>query len=266
MDDLLKVLLDKQPNWFFQASSIVLIAILIIVGIWVFKATKRYAESVDKENRLVTLLSERNDFLNEKESLLAITNQLNVVLENGTSFIKDLNHYQPPDSVHIHIQTIIESMATDIKTVIGEKHRCGFWLADDDNSILKFVNGSASFSGFAKQRLLKINHSIAGRCYRKNSSLHINDVSLDPDWSISDNPGSFTSLICVPVLNWGVITIDAKQKMTDNTVLIGEFYASIIEGFLNKYTLGQINNVFFEEVAPDNESTQEEGDEDNGQS
>ncbi|USK61359.1 GAF domain-containing protein [Peribacillus asahii] len=266
MADLLKVLLDKQPSWFFQVSSILLIIILIIVGFWIFRATKRYSESVDKEDRLVALLSERNEFENEKNNLISLTNQLNVALENGTSFIKDLNDYQPSESINPYIQTIIESMATDIKVVIGEKHRCGLWMADDDNGILRLFNGSASFSnGQTIQRILHINHSIAGRCYRKNTTLFIDDVTLDPDWSTSDGSSSYTSLICIPIINWGIITIDAKQKMNHNTVLIGKFYASIIEGFLNKFISGQIQNLSSEEVAAEHETMANEREEDDNE-
>ncbi|MGW8428834.1 GAF domain-containing protein [Peribacillus simplex] len=245
MDDILKVLLDKQPVWFFQASSVVLLIILIIVAIWVFKGAKRYSDGIDKENRLVGLLDERNILQQEKDTHKAITDQLSVVLENGTNFVKALNEYNSTStSVNIFIQSIIESMATDIKTVVGERHRCGFWNPDENEEFLKLGYGSSSFPpGYAHQRQLSINHSIAGRCYRKREILFINDVTQDPDWTISDNPSSYTSLICVPVSNWGVITIDAKQNMNDNTVLIGKFYSSIIEGFLNRYALDQLSNL-----------------------
>ncbi|MED4206606.1 GAF domain-containing protein [Neobacillus mesonae] len=237
MADIFEVLLDKQPSWFFQLSSIILTIILGICAVWVFKGAKRYYQAVDKENRIVTLLEEKNTLYKDNNENKAITDQMCVVLENSTTFIKALNDSNNND-VATQIQTIIESLATDIKNVVGERHRCGYWVADENGQYLSLVNGSAAFPhGYVNSRTLDINHSIAGRCYRKNETLFINDVVNDADWVFSDSPSSYTSLICVPVAHWGVITIDGKQKMTHNTVLISKLYASIIEGFMNKLLL-----------------------------
>jgi putative methionine-R-sulfoxide reductase with GAF domain len=266
MSDSLKVLLDKQPPWFFQASSGVLLLILLVFLYWAFKGAKNYAEAVNKENKIVTLLDERNKIQNEQLLLRAITDQLCVVIENGTTFVRALNDYNPfntdAPSVSKHIQSVIESMATDIKTVVGEKHRCGFWVNNDeeDEDVLTLFNGSSAFPyGYENVRFLNLNHSIAGRSFRKKETLYIEDVAQDPDWSLSDNPSSYTSLICIPISTWGVITIDAKQKMSHNTVLIGEFYASIIEGFLNKFSISQLTNFTINEAAVANEEIPEGG-------
>jgi putative methionine-R-sulfoxide reductase with GAF domain len=261
MTDAIKILLEKQPSWFFHVSSLVLLIILGIIGYWVFIGAKRYSDAIAKEDKLVTLLEERNLIRQEKESNRAITDQICVVLENSTTFIKALNNFNNEEyHVNNHVQTIIESLATDVKTVIGERHRCGFWLADENNSNLTLANGSAAFPfGYVNNKTLDINNSIAGRCYRKKETIFIDDVSQDPDWSTTDNQSSYTSLICVPVGPWGVITIDGKQKMTHNTVLIGKLYASIIEGYMNKFLLGQVSDFTQTEVAASVETIDEGG-------
>lgn len=247
LDDLLKVLLDKQPGWFFQISSLILIVILIFVAIWVFKATKRYYESVDKENRIIGLLEERNTLQTEKFTQSAISVQLSVVIENTKNFIFDFKDYydsNSDDSVTEYIQSIVESLATDIKIVVGEKHRCGFWIVDDARNKLTLINGSSAFPhGSIDNKVLDLNHSIAGRAYRKKETLFIEDVSSDADWHLSDVPSSYKSLICVPVGTWGVVTIDGKEKMNHNTVLISELYSSIIEVYLTKFFHDQLSNI-----------------------
>lgn len=258
--DIVKVLLDKQPTWFFHVSSVILTFILIVVAIWVFKGAKRYYLAVDKENRIVSLLEEKNALQQENKSHKAITEQMSVVLENSITFINALNNYDQSSSVFENIQSIIESLATDIKTVVGERHRCGFWLAESNNQFLKLYNGSASFPhGYIGFRELDMNNSIAGRCFRKKRTLLINDVTQDADWIVTDSPSSYSSLICMPVGSWGVITIDGKQKMNDNTVLIGKLYASIIEGFMNKFFIEEVTNLTQSEVAASQEEFEEGG-------
>jgi putative methionine-R-sulfoxide reductase with GAF domain len=238
MTDAIKALLAKEPTWFFNTAAIFLLAILVVFLYWAYRGAKNYAEAVNKENKLTRLLEERNSLQQEKLLHKAITEQMSVVLENSTNFIKALNNYDVNNTSN-QIQTIIESLATDIKTVVGERHRCGFWVnTDDNNQFLTLVNGSASFpNDYINNRTLDVNRSIAGRSYRKKETLLINDVINDADWVFSDSPSSYSSLICVPVGPWGVITIDGKQEMTHNTVLIGRLYASIIEGLMNNFLI-----------------------------
>ncbi|MED3792133.1 hypothetical protein P4571_06750 [Niallia alba] len=256
MSDLLKVLLDKQPNWFFTISSLLLIAILVIIAIWVYKGAKNYATSVNKENRLIELLEERNVLQREKDKQAGINEQIAVVLENSSNFINSLNNYNLSDTSNMNqgVQTVIESLATDIKSVVGEKHRCGCWLVDPNTDYLTLFNGSSAFpSEQIMQKKLSINHSIAGRSYRKKETIHIDNVNNDPDWSLTDNPSSYSSLICIPIGTWGVITIDGKQNMSHNTVLIGKLYASIIEGYMNKFFYNEVTNIVTSEAAYSNE-------------
>ncbi|MDW8515808.1 GAF domain-containing protein [Priestia flexa] len=240
-EDGLKVLLDKQPTWFFQVSSIVLILILIALGYWAFLGSKRFAQGMDKENQLIELLREQNDLkgkINEHEK---ISLQLSTVLENARSFVDSLNTYRKKerldrDTPNYFVQRIVEGLSSDIKSVVGEKHRCGLWLPDIDNKTLTLTHGSAGFQETYIGKTLDINHSIAGRSVRKNESIFINDVTKDSDWTPTKSSGSYTALICVPIGDFGVITVDAKQPMHDNALLITELYASICEGLYIEYT------------------------------
>ncbi|MDC7770322.1 hypothetical protein POL88_15450 [Priestia megaterium] len=244
VEDALKVLLDKQPTWFFQVSSVVLIIILGILGFWAFLGSKRFAQGMGKENQLIELLKEQNDLKTQVNTHQSISAQLSTVIENSRSFIDSLNMYRRVDKADRHIaehfvQTIIEGLSSDVKSVVGEKHRCGLWIQRDDNgSTLNLVHGSAGFpESYINNRTLDINNSIAGRSFRKKESIfNKEDVTLDSDWTPTTSSGSYNALICVPVGNFGVITVDAKQPMHENALLIAELYASICEGFFIEFT------------------------------
>lgn len=131
MANVTQVLLDKQPSWFFNISALILIAILLVILFWVFRGAKKYHDAVGKENRLTELLEERNTLQNESSIQKNISSQLEVVLGNAKSFMDTYNEYSKEDkltkpSPSFLVQSIIESLASDIKTVVGEKHRCGF--------------------------------------------------------------------------------------------------------------------------------------------
>lgn len=66
---------------------------------------------------------------------------------------------------------------------------------------------------------------------------------------MSEQASSYTSLICIPVGSWGVITIDAKQPMGNGALLVGELYASIIHSILDEAFL---NPSSFEENFEEN--------------
>jgi len=242
-EDALKVLLDKQPTWFFQVSSGILILILIALGYWAFLGSKRFAQGMNKENQLIELLKEQNELKTQVNEHESISLQLATVLENTRSFMDSLNTYRKIDKLERNIaehlvQRVLEGLSSDIKSVIGEKHRCGLWLKTNrEIDKLVLVHASSGFpESYIQNRFLEINNSIAGRCFRKKESIFNNDVTTDSDWTPTTSSGSYTALICVPVGVFGVITVDGKQHMHDNALLIAELYASICEGFFEEFT------------------------------
>ncbi|WJQ07672.1 hypothetical protein QT235_03180 [Geobacillus stearothermophilus] len=240
MTDILKIIVEKQPDWFFNVSSLILLAILIIIGGWAFIGAKRLADSVNKENKLISLqkqVSDQKDMINTYENTAS---QLATVVQNARLFINSLNELRnttnpQAEEANFLIQRIIEALASDIKSNGRERHRCGLWFEDVKSGVLYLAHASAGFPhSYIGNRTLGIHESIAGRAYRKKRTIKIDNVESDSDWSPSETPSSYKSLICVPVNSWGVLTIDAKEPMDDNAVLIGELYASIIEGILDE--------------------------------
>ncbi|MFP7273735.1 GAF domain-containing protein [Bacillus paralicheniformis] len=240
MGDIVSAFLDKSPPWFFIISSIILIVILIIIGVFVYIAVKRFADNANKENKVIKLLEERETLKNENLHNKLLTEQLTVAISNAKTFVdllvliqKNRSGSTGDDVLHA-INKILEGLTAVIKTDIGEMHRCGFWINDDTG--LRLLCGSSGFPlDYPGNRVLDINHSIAGRCFRKSESINIVDVTKDADWKESDSSNTYSSLICIPISEWGVVTIDAKREMSDNTLQIGQLYCSIISGILGEY-------------------------------
>lgn len=238
----------RLPDWAFVASSVIFLILLGIITYFISLATKKYADAVGQENRIITLQEENKNIFLENQVYSSSTAQLQTVLMNSRTFVNSLNRLSttenpPYDSL---IQRVIEGLASDVKANGGERHRCGFWIELQDKGVLSLLNGSAGFSeSYIDKRTLDINNSIAGRCFRKKQSINLPDVTIDTDWSSADSSGSYKALICIPVGLWGVITIDAKKPMEENALLIGEFYSSIIEGifddFMSRITSETIN-------------------------
>ncbi|WP_336737362.1 hypothetical protein [Bacillus altitudinis] len=240
MGDIISAFLDKSPPWFFIISSFILIAILLIIGCFVYIAVKRFADNANKENKVIKLLEERETLKNENLHHKLFTEQLTVAITNAKTFVDLLVYIQKKrsdsdDAVLDAINKILEGLTAVIKTDIGEMHRCGFWIIDD--TVLRLLCGSSGFPlNYPGNRVLDINNSIAGRCFRKLESINIADVTKDVDWKESDSSNTYNSLICIPISDWGVVTIDAKRKLSDNTLQIGQLYCSIISGILGEYT------------------------------
>ncbi|MES1040619.1 GAF domain-containing protein [Peribacillus simplex] len=230
----------RLPDWAFVASSGIFLILLGIITYFVALGVKRFSDAAGQENRLVNLQEEHIKLVTENSKFISSTAQLQTVLINSRSFVNSLNKLMSdtdPDFSHFYlIQRIIEGIASDVKANGGERHRCGFWLEDQDKGVLYLSNGSAGFpESYIENRHLDINNSIAGRCFRKKQTINLPDVTLDTDWSPTDSSGSYKALICIPVGSWGVITIDAKEPMEENAKLIGDFYAEILEGIFNDY-------------------------------
>lgn len=241
------------PDWAIVVISVVLIGLVSGIAVMVWIAVKRYADAIGRENKLV-ILQERVSQL-EKDVVTHRTKslQFQTVTMNARSFINSLNKViEDKQGDHLNlVQRIVEAIASDIKASGLERHRCGFWLYDEDLDILKLVNGSSGFPDtYISQRTLEINNSIAGRSFRKKQTLNLHDVTNDGDWSSNDSSGTYKALICIPVLEFGVLTIDAREPMDESIQLIGELYASIIDGLFYEL-LRRIDEDMDDEVEDD---------------
>lgn len=252
--------MENQPTWFYYISSIIILIILVITGFWVLLGAKRYYQAVDKENRIIALLEHKNqlekDYLYQK----AIADQLSEIIVNATTFSRLKNQYfanEDPKLSPTHLaQSIIEALSSDIKTVINEKHRIGLWFYEPDNDLLRLVQSSANFyKNQHENKFLDIDNTIGGRCYRRKETIYVPDVKSDPDWEEdpSNSYNDYSSMICIPINDWGILTIDAKHQMEDNTIKVCELYATIIDGVLSIFLSKELANISNDQPTSDNQ-------------
>lgn len=226
----------RIPDWVITITSLIFIFIFIMISRTAWLAAKRYSDAIGRENRLITLQEEVGSLRVEIEMHKNKAMQYQNVTINARSFINSLNRLieEQREGYMAFTQRIVEAIASDVKSSGIERHRCGFWLKDEGDT-LTLRTGSAGFPDtYISSRKLDIHDSIAGRSYRKKQILNLPDVTADSDWSSADSSGTYKALICIPIDVFGVLTIDAREPMDDSIQLIGELYGVIIEGVFNE--------------------------------
>ena len=236
MNVFIKELFAHMPDWFFGSSALIILVLMCLCAWWILLGAKRFSDSLGKEQRLYDLQDKLHKLEFSNEFHKGVSLKLLTVINNSRHFINSVNNGNHETNVGLNVQRIVESLAADVKTNPGEKHRSGFWVVDSDREVLTLLNGSSGFPDhYLGNRELGLNQSIAGRCFRKNELINCKDVTVDEDYESSNS--DYRSLICVPVDNFGVLTIDGKKPFDKNVESIAELYATIIELALKEYAL-----------------------------
>jgi hypothetical protein len=239
MDKILVEFIKRMPDWGLMVATVIILILLTGVSVMMWIAVQRYMEAIGRENRIITLQDEVSKQKESAASSINSASQLQNVLMNARSFINTLNNNrtnpEEPDYIAFN-QRIVEAIASDIKSYGGERHRCGLWIEDTQKGVLTLIHGSSGFPDhYINHRQLDINNSIAGRAFRKKQFLRINNVMEDSDWSSSESSLPYTAMICIPVGEWGIVTIDARKPLDENAQLIGELYTSILQGAMEDF-------------------------------
>lgn len=255
MDSFFQNFFTYTPSWFFIIASIIILLGLASAAWWIVMGARRFAKSLGKESKLIELQKENYQLKSETEYHENVSSKLETVIENSRLFINSINDSRGEQlDFSSVIQRIIESLAADVKTKPGEKHRCGFWLPSDNEQSLVLVQGSSGFPDhYIGNRILEFNDSIAGRAFRKKELINCDDVNQDADYSSSNS--NYKSLICVPINDFGVLTVDGLTPFDKNVESIAELYGSIIESVLIEVF---ISNVSSSEVAYTSNNIEEE--------
>jgi hypothetical protein len=242
LDKAITEILKEMPNWFYPLAAIIILLSLGFIAWWIFIGAKRYSDALVRENRIITLQDEIAIEKEKSKVSLGLSSQLKVCLENIQGHIFTLNEFRNNTDEEIingtnhSVERIIDSLVSDVKFDSGERHRCGLWYEID--GLLSLLSGSSGFpQSYLDHRKLDTNRSIAGKCFRKKEIIKRDNVLDDEDWEKNPNSTSkYTAVICIPVGDWGVLTIDALSPMREEVIIIGELYSRILEGILNEYT------------------------------
>lgn len=236
LDGFFTNLFSRTPGWFFVCASIIILIALAGAAYWIVLSAKKFSDSLGKESTLIELKDKVNQLNREKEYHENVSSKLLTVIENTRLFLNSINENRGQLANYSYvIQRIVETLAYDVKTKSGEKHRCGFWIPDHNNQELRLINGSSGFPDhYIQSRKLGFDESIAGRSFRKLELINCEDVYKDADYSPSNS--GYKSLICVPVNEVGVLTIDGISPFDKSAESIAELYGTMIESvFVEMY-------------------------------
>jgi hypothetical protein len=240
--DFLKEVINRLYPW-----TIHVIGLIVVVALGVFfwysfwgvhRFTNAFAKILSRDDRIKELQQKSDEW---RELLLQseqVASQLSSVVFNVTPLIDALNSIRVLGSAEQKIfesmnlvQRVLDCLTNDIKSKAGGNHRCAVWMIEGGNVLKPFFASAGFPKHYVNQRTLDLDRTIAGKCYRKRQSIHIDDVTKDSDWL--PNPESRTpykSLICIPLGKWGVLTIDGFHPMPSICVNIGCLYGAVIEG------------------------------------
>lgn len=238
MGDLAKVVFEYIPNWGIWVITIVVIITFIglCATIW-WNLAKTYKNDTRKED-ILKLKSEKEAL----KSKLDLDNQeiarFKRVIKNSENFLnkyKELRMRKSTDNSFEIVRQIIEKLEGDLRLNSNNEHRVCYWVADLNENKLKSTFSSISFQAtHSEEKKLDINNSIAGRAFRRKVSIVTPDISNDPDGSMGA-PKNYISVIAIPIEGFGVLTIDAKEEISEYLTVIAEHYARLIEIIMLEY-------------------------------
>lgn len=249
MEDFFKGLFTHTPGWFFIISSIIILIAIGASAWWIILGAKRFSDSLGKEERLYNLQEQVYKLKSDNKQKKDISLKLLTVLNNSRLFINTINSDNFPESpIYMYIQRVVEGLVADIKTKAGERHRCGFWLIEEEGKNLKLIQGSSGFPDhYIGNRILGVDESVVGRCFRKKELINCPNVKDDHDYK--DSGSNYISLMCIPILTIGALTIDGTEPFDENAEAIAELYGSIIETLLKQLYYGDETELARSEVA-----------------
>lgn len=242
MGDFFKELMGKMPEWFFAVAAILVLVGIAGILVWFVLGAYRYSREMGKDTKLQqlqeSLQKERqyNKANEERASQLAGALAAIKPLINTLNKIRSFTDVEEVmyETVNL-IRRATDNLASDIKFRAGEKHRCGLWI--EQNRVLQLQFASAGFpTSYLNNRTLEVDRSIAGKSFRLKTIINEPDVTVNDEWQKNDQSTSkYKSLICIPVSTWGVLTIDGFHPMNDEVMMIGEVYATLLEGAFLEY-------------------------------
>lgn len=247
MEPVLKGILDKLPPWSFQVFAIVIAVGIVFYFVKTLYINKRFSDMIadvlSRDDRM-NGYQEKIDALREKQEESEQTVQQTLsAIRNFESFLNTFNDLRLVKDPYLVLtessfllQRMLDMLAIDMKLKPGVHHRCGIWLYEDQMLTLRF-----SSAGFPKhyvgERALHVDRSVAGRCYRKQAIVQIVDVTKDEDWERNvESKSPYKALLCLPLGNFGVLTIDGLEPFHEAGRAIGEIYAGLVISVLTEHT------------------------------
>lgn len=246
MADAIKEFFKHMYPWHIHAMGAVVI-LGMMAFIWytyfgVHRVSKAFSAILKHDDNIQTLWKQIDELKSVNEFNKTVAEYVSRAIYEIKPFIDALNDLRlnsgPRERLtgsSILIQRLVDSLTTDIKMKSGEHHRCCIWGADGPD-LRPLVTSSGFPNNYNVSRELHRDNSIAGRAFRTKQTQNIPDVTLDREWSRNpDSRSTYKSLICIPIGDVAVLTIDGNEPMRIECQHIGELFAAVIEGAINEY-------------------------------
>lgn len=248
MEGLLKEFLAVVPPWVHIGIGIAVLALAIGLVILVWNSTRQTLNNANRAHIEKKLEERCSNLEKEKEKLeyevACLEGSLRSAKNYSKFYVEAMNETKSEDHYKELIQKIIESICNDIKMTPKSVHRSALWIyyEEEDSQLLQLYGASSGFAvNGINNKKLDVNDSIAGRSFRKRKIEVVNNVVEDPDWEYKENK-KYEAILCCPVGDYGVVTVDSKMQITDQLIAIVELYSILIEGIFDELQRVYIEN------------------------
>lgn len=223
--------------------------VLFIKGIW------KYINAIDKESRVFNVLGENeklrrevnripliNNFLETKflllsdimstfEGLEQSIYELIAKAPDNTSDQSEQEAWQIEKREQIDVvnQFFVKSVQRYIDAMSGEfsvQNRCRITIWIHRNNQLEVLTRSSNFTTNPNYPILKLNHSIAGRAFRKSEKQYSKNLKEDPDYFGGDGQKRYVAINAFPLEHNKVITIDFNKETDELQDFLSDDIAS----------------------------------------
>ncbi|QQK75708.1 GAF domain-containing protein [Salicibibacter cibarius] len=245
--------MDRFPDWVYAIAGIVFIAGSVVLMIQVTRISNKFANVVGREDRIGTLAETNGQLQSKLKTLEHIQTQYDSSLNECSIFLEELRYIKESEGdakFHLSVnlmKKLVNAIPGNMSITPGSNHRCALWMYNSTSGKLDFFTGSAQFPNDYKDggRSLDINNTAGGRCFRKSENLYIDDVQEDDDWSANEQSKShYNSLICIPILNWGIITVDAMSPFAQESRVIIQVYTDLLTLVIMEMYDGAVRSTF----------------------
>lgn len=228
-------MVNRFPEWFFIIVSILFI-IAITVGLWyAVLGAKKFQDTMNRESSIIELKDKVSSLEEELFYHKGLSQQLHTSMLSIQQFLLNYNkmkikEFEIDSHNHLEVmQRLVDSLASDIKSNTGDRHRCGIWMESEKE--LTLIIGSSEFPmEYLHVKKLDIDHTIGGKAYRQNRLIHLLDVRKDSDWKENvESTFKYNSMVAIPLSSFGVLTIDAIHPIKKELVCVIQAYARLIE-------------------------------------
>ncbi|QQK79606.1 GAF domain-containing protein [Salicibibacter cibi] len=245
--------MDHFPDWVYAVAGIVFIAGSVVLMIQVTRISNKFANVVGREDRIGTLAETSAQLQSKLKTLEHVQTQYDSSLNEFSIFLEELRFIKESEGdekFHLSVnlmKKLVNAVPGNMSATQGSNHRCALWMYNSTSEGLDFFTGSAQFPNDYKDggRSLEINNTAGGRCFRKSESLYIDDVKYDDDWTANEQSKShYNSLICIPILNWGIITVDAMSPFSQESRVIIQVYTDLLTLVIMEMYDGAVRSTF----------------------